>query len=159
MHAKVLIPAWAKSAFATLAVAGCATTPEPPSPVCTALVELTQQRGDVPAERSVSYYGVTEPDTIFAVECVHGGEPSLAGFCQTIVENTSHEFMNIFAHDVISCVRTNGRVLTIRTTSEHSGLRYHPRAVDRMYGRLGFASIELRRREAGGFTLTLRRRT
>jgi hypothetical protein len=104
----------------------------------------------------MSYHTIAELDgepVLFGVACQDNGDVRMTEFCASVMGNTSREFMNAFAYDVTDCVRRHGRVQQLVTSNESSGLRYHPRRLEEMNGRVGSTLMRLRRVERG-FSLT-----
>jgi hypothetical protein len=104
----------------------------------------------------MSYHTIDELNgepVLFGVACEDGGDARMNRFCASVVGNTSREFMNAFAYDVTDCIRRHGRVEQLVTSNDSSGLRYHPRRLERMDGRVGSTSMRLRRVDRG-YSLT-----
>jgi len=135
-------------------VAGCALAPND-TPVCRGVREAAAIQRAGEASRTVEYYPVDDPEGIMAVGCRHDGDPAMQSLCGVILQNTSREFFNVFAYDVVDCVRAHGEVAQLETGSTPSGLVRNPNSLVRMEGRLGATRLVLRRRENGsGFALT-----
>lgn len=106
----------------------------------------------------MSYYTIDELDgewVFLGVACANGGDARMSEFCNSVIGNTSREFLNAFAYDVADCVRRRGRVERLVVGSERSGLRLHPHNLEEMDGRVGRTSIRLREIDRG-FELTFR---
>jgi hypothetical protein len=125
-------------------------------PVCAALVATASDGSPQGRERTIAYYGVNEPDAIFSVVCSFHEEDHTSALCSVVANNSSHEFLNVFAYQVVECVEAHGEVQNLTTSSESSGLMHHPRAVSSMSGHLGRSEVLLHAREGGGFSLTFR---
>ena len=157
MRARGLIRAWARLALA-IAVAGCASVGESAdTPVCRAVIDAAAAQSSGSPSRTVEYFPIHDPDTIMGVGCRHDDDPVLQRFCDAILGNTSFEFFNAFAYDVVECTQAHGQIERIETDQAPSGLLRHPYSLRRMSGRISGANLELQSREAGGFALTFHR--
>jgi hypothetical protein len=159
MRARVSILRSAKAAFLAAIVSGCATSREPSTPFCEAVLRAanTQMRGTLSA---VSYYTIDEVDgepVILGVACAHENDARMGEFCRSIMGNTSREFTNAFAYAVAGCVEQHGRVQSLIIGQESSGLRRHPHNLESMDGRVHATSLRLREID-GGFELVFDRR-
>jgi hypothetical protein len=131
--------------------------PQQASPVCDGMLKVASSQVSKASMRTVAYYSFNSPDAVFSVRCDHGGDPELADLCETILNHSSHEFLNAFAYDVVECVRSHGSILSLRDSKRDSGLLHYPRSLIAMSGRVRGRNISLRARPDGGFELSFQR--
>lgn len=155
MRARALIRASGSLCLAA-ALAGCASLDPERALLCQNIVQVAVEQEQGAPARSIEYYSYDDPNAIMAVACKHGGDPALKSLCDTILEHSSHEFLDAFAYDVVGCVQRSGRVLSVQTTLEPSGLLHHPHGLHSMRGRLRGTDISIDQRD-GGFELTFHR--
>ncbi len=106
----------------------------------------------------MSYHTIDELDgqwVFLGVACDHGNDTRMDELCDSVMGNTSREFMNAFAYDVADCVREHGHIRRLVRGAAHTSglLRDRGRSLQSMDGQIGSTSLRLRKREAG-FELT-----
>lgn len=111
----------------------------------------------------MSYHTIDELDgewVFLGVACDYGDDARMNQLCNSVMGNTSREFMNAFAYDVLDCVRAHGRVRHLAIDAPHlSGFRRNGgRGIQRMDGQIG-PTLLILREHGSGFEVTFQRAT
>ena len=142
--------------LAAILATGCVSPRDDANtPVCSALRRLVSETGV--GETITTHVFLLPPsqDTIFAIACNHKDDARSRAFCDVVLDNTSFEFINVFAYQVRDCVAASGRIEDTETSAERSGLRYHPHTLVALDGSIGRARINLRRDADAGYNVTV----